>query len=124
MINFACMKMNVEDLREFCLSLGDGVEEKMPFSKFQAASEVLVFYVCGHMFCYFDLAHFTVVTVKCEPQLIDELRAECVGVTAPYNMSPRHWIGLDVETIGDDLARQLITASYELVKVKYTKKRP
>lgn len=119
------MKINVEELRNFCLSLGDEVEEKMPFGKFHAASEVLVFYVCGHMFCYFDLAHFTVVSVKCQPQRIDEMRDQCTaGIVPPYNMSPRHWIGLDVETIDDSLAKQLIRNSFEIVKDKYTKKRP
>lgn len=121
---FAVMKINVEDLRDYCLSLGDGVEEKMPFGKFQAASEVLVFCVCGHMFCFFDLAHFTTITVKCQPQHINELRAEQRGVVAPYNMNPRHWIGLDVETIDESLALKLIADSYRIVKEKYTKKRP
>ena len=27
--------MNIEDYRDFCLSLGDGIEEKFPFSKFK-----------------------------------------------------------------------------------------
>ncbi len=120
MINFALMKINVEDLRDYCLSLGDDVEEKMPFGKFNAASEVLVFYVCGHMFCYYDLAHFTVVTVKCHPDRIDELRAQEAGVIFPYNMNPRHWIGLEVETINVTLALELIKNSYNIVKAKYS----
>ena len=120
---FAVMKLNVEDLRDYCLSMGEDVEEKMPFVKFHGASEVLVFYVCGHMFCYYDLVHFTVVTVKCQPERIDELRAQEVGVTAPYNMSPSHWIGLDVELVDPNLAKGLIQNSYNIVKAKYTKKK-
>ena len=65
--------MNVEELRNYCLSLGDDVEERMPFSAFKAAQGVLVFYVCNHMFCYFDIDHFEVVTVKCQPERIGEL---------------------------------------------------
>lgn len=49
-----CRRMNIEDYRDFCLSLGDGIEEKFPFSKFKNGEGVLVFYVCGHMFSYFD----------------------------------------------------------------------
>ena len=71
---FAVMKLNVEELRDFCLSLGNDVEEKMPFSKFHSASEVLVFYVCGHMFCYYDLAHFSVVTVSASSSCGQEAR--------------------------------------------------
>ena len=46
--------MNIEDYREYCLSLGDDVEEKLPFTAFHHASGVLVFYVHGHMFSFFD----------------------------------------------------------------------
>ena len=38
--------MNIEDYRDYCLSLGD-VEEKFPFTKFKNGKAVLVFYVCG-----------------------------------------------------------------------------
>lgn len=120
---FAVMKLNVEDLRDYCLSLGEDVEEKMPFGKFHGASEVLVFYVCGHMFCYYDLSHFTVVSVKCQPERINELLAQEAGVTTPYNMNPTHWIGLDVELVNPNLAKELIQNSYSIVKAKYTKKK-
>lgn len=124
MIIFATMILNVEELRDYCLSLGEDVTEKMPFGKFNGASEVLVFYVCGHMFCYYNLARFTIVTVKCQPERIEELQASERGITAPYNMSPRHWVGLDVELIDNNLSKELIRNSYNIVKSKYTKKRP
>ena len=41
--------MNIEDYREFCLSLGEDIEEKLPFQKFKNGEGVLVFYVMGHM---------------------------------------------------------------------------
>ena len=50
--------MNVEEYRDYCLSLGEDVEEKLPFVKFKNGDSVLVFYVCGHMFCFFDLNDF------------------------------------------------------------------
>ena len=39
--------MNIEDYREYCLSLGTEVEEKLPFQKFKSGEGVLVFYVMG-----------------------------------------------------------------------------
>ena len=77
--------MNVEDYRDFCLSLGDGVEEKFPFTKFKNGEGVLVFYIYGHMFSYFDCDDFTVISLKCQPERIEELKAEhdCIG--DPYN---------------------------------------
>ena len=65
--------MNVEDIREFCLSLGSDVEEKLPFVKFKNGEGVLVFYVCGHMFCFFDLNDFQTISLKCQPERIDEI---------------------------------------------------
>ena len=65
--------MNVEDIREFCLSLGSDVEEKLPFVMFKNGEGVLVFYVCGHMFCFFDLNDFQVISLKCQPERIDEI---------------------------------------------------
>ena len=47
--------MNIEDYREYCLSLGE-------------ASGVLVFYVHGHMFSFFDCDNFSVITLKCQPE--------------------------------------------------------
>ena len=37
--------MNIEDYREYCLSLGADVEEKLPFQKFKNGEGVLVFYL-------------------------------------------------------------------------------
>lgn len=42
--------MNIEDYRGYCLSLGDDIEEKLPFQMFKNGEGVLVFYVAGHMF--------------------------------------------------------------------------
>ncbi len=51
--------MNIEEFREYCLSLGE-VKEKMPFGKFaQRFDSLLVFYVLDHMFCFVDIEDFT-----------------------------------------------------------------
>lgn len=43
--------MNVEELRYYCLSLSNDVEEKFPFQQFKAARDVMAFYIGGHIFC-------------------------------------------------------------------------
>jgi hypothetical protein len=60
------MAKNIEDYREYCLSLGADVEEKLPFTAFRYVSNVLVFYVCGHMFAFLDIDHYGIVTLKCQ----------------------------------------------------------
>ena len=42
--------MNIEDYREYCLSLGPDIEEKLPFQKFKNGEGVLVFYVMRHIY--------------------------------------------------------------------------
>ena len=68
--------MNIEDYREYCLSLGADVEEKLPFQKFKNGEGVLVFYVMGHMFSFFDCNDFSVISLKCQPERIDDLKAQ------------------------------------------------
>ncbi len=116
-------KMNIEDYRDYCLSLGEDVEEKLPFTAFHGAGAVLVFYVNDHMFSFFNCDNFTVITVKCQPERIDELRASHDGIVEPFNMSPKHWIGMVPNMLSDDLLRELTKNSYEIVKAKYKKKK-
>ena len=114
--------MNIEDYRGYCLSLGDDIEEKLPFQKFKNGEGVLVFYVAGHMFSFFDCNDFSVISLKCQPERIEYLKAqyECIG--NPYNESPKHWIGITPGTAPDNLLRELTRNSYEIVKSKYKKR--
>ena len=114
--------MNIEEYREFCLSLGE-VEEKLPFAKMPGGDTLLVFYVCGHTFCYCDLHEFTVV-VKCQPERIAELLGTADGVEAPDNhFNPKYWLGINLRTIDTELLKKLTRNSYEIVKGKYSRKR-
>lgn len=115
--------MNIEEYRDYCLSLGDDVEERMPFQAFKAAQGVLAFYVCGHMFCYFDVDRYEVVNMKCQPDRIEDLKERYSAITAPYNMDPRHWIGIRPEGADEGLMRDLVRNSYNIVKQQYTRKK-
>ncbi len=47
--------MNIEELRDYCLSM-EGVTEKTPFGRFaRRFDSVLVFYILDHMFCMTDM---------------------------------------------------------------------
>jgi len=125
-INYFCTDiniypMNIEDYRNYCLSLGDDVEERLPFGAFKAAEGVLAFYVCGHMFSFFDCNDFRIITLKCQPDSIDELKARYSCIGKPFNLSSKYWIGVDASTAPDDLLYQLTSDSYHIVKAKYSK---
>ena len=96
---------------------------KLPFQKFKNGEGVLVFYVSGHMFSFFDCNDFSVISLKCQPERIEDLKAqhECIG--NPYNESPKHWIGINPATAPDGLLKELTQNSYEIVKAKYTKRK-
>lgn len=115
--------MNIEELREYCLSLGD-VTEKTPFGKFASRFDsVLVFYVCDHMFCMVDMDDFTYAVVKNTPEKITELHETRQSVKSQRNMMAKYWIQLN---FGGDVSYaeilDLVRQSYEIVKAKYTKK--
>ncbi len=110
--------MNVEEFREFCLSLPES-SEKMPFQAFKAAQSVLAFYVGGRIFCFFDIDRFDACTVKCEPELVDELKARYMAVGAPYNMNRKYWISIRFnDDMTDDEVRYWTRRSYDIVSKK------
>ncbi len=110
--------MDIEQFREFCLSL-PGSSEKMPFQAFRAAQSVLAFYVGGRIFCFFDIDRFDACTIKCDPEQIDELKARYMAVDAPYNMSHKHWISVRFnDDMPDGEIEALVRRSHDLVAAK------
>ena len=65
--------MNIEDYREYCLSLGEDIEEKLPFQKFKNGEGVLVFYVMGHMFSFFPKHWIGINPATAPDELLKEL---------------------------------------------------
>ncbi len=110
--------MNVELLREFCLGL-KGVEEGFPFG-----AETMVFKVMGKMFCLCGLEHTPLqFNVKCDPEKAIELRETYSGVIPGYHMNKQHWNTIVMDgSFADDLAKQWILDSYELVAASLSSK--
>lgn len=115
--------MNIEELRDYCLSLG-GVDERFPFAKIAGGENVLVFYVCNHMFAFLDISDYDLLTIKCQTERIEELREQFEWADKPSHENGKYWLGLHINITPTDLAKELITNSYRLVKEKYEKKKP
>lgn len=111
--------MNVEEIRDYCLSLPD-VTEATPFEKFSKGRfTILVFYVGGHMFCYFNVDDFTEITVKCKPDKIADLKERFEAVGEPFNGNKRYWIGVKIHSdMTDHEIKELVLSSYKLVRNK------
>jgi predicted DNA-binding protein (MmcQ/YjbR family) len=112
--------MNIESLREYCLSK-PGVEESLPFGP-----GTLVFKVGGKIFLLTGLDNDELrFNVKCDPEKALELREEYPCVLPGYHMNKKHWNTIVVD--GSVSSRQLkewIDHSYDLVcGVKAIKKK-
>ena len=116
--------MNIEDIRDYCLSMDD-VTEKTPFGKFaRRYDSILVFYVLDHMFCFVDMDDFTSVTVKSTPDEVDEISMNHSLVSDPLYQSLRHWMQLNLNgDVSDSEIYSLVRRAYDIVKAKYQKKK-
>jgi predicted DNA-binding protein (MmcQ/YjbR family) len=109
--------MNIEELREFCLSF-PGVSEDFPFDQ-----STIVFKVMGKMFLLTDIDHYESINVKCDPENAIELREQYPSVLPGYHMSKKHWNTVMIQgEIPDPLLRQWIRDSYDLVVAGLPKK--
>lgn len=75
------------------------------------------------MFALSDVEDFDRVNLKCDPERAIELREEYPEVTGGYHMSKKHWNTVVVNGgVSDDLIREWIKDSYDLVVKSLTKK--
>jgi predicted DNA-binding protein (MmcQ/YjbR family) len=111
--------MNSAELREHCLSF-TGAEETFPFGL-----ETSVFKVGGKMFALSQLAADSLrVSLKCEPQLAEELREAHAAVLPGYHLNKRHWNTVIIDgSLADDTIRNMIEDSYDLVVSKLPRAR-
>jgi predicted DNA-binding protein (MmcQ/YjbR family) len=102
--------MNIEELRDFCLSL-KGTSESFPFDQV-----TLVFKVGDKMYALTNLDGPLSINLKCDPALAIELRETYNAVTPGYHMNKNHWNTILINgTIPVALIKEWIVNSYQLV---------
>ena len=109
--------MNADDLRRCCLGK-PGALEDFPFGE-----QVSVFKVAGKMFALSDLDGMPLeVSLKCDPELAQALRAQHPAIRAGYHLNKRHWNTVTMDgTIDDDEIEEMIQDSYDLVVASLTR---
>lgn len=109
--------MNIESLREYCLSK-KFVSESLPFN-----DTALVFKVFDKMFALLDLSEESRgISLKCDPELAIELREQHPEVTPAYHFNKRLWNTIVIDgSVGADLIKEWITHSYDEVVKKLPK---
>lgn len=109
--------MNIEELREYCLSL-KGATESFPFDE-----TTLVFKVMNKMFAISDLEEDLAVVLKCDPEQVPAMREQYPAVSPPRYFSKAHWNHILIDgSIDQALIKEWIDASYELVVQKLPKR--
>jgi predicted DNA-binding protein (MmcQ/YjbR family) len=103
--------MNAAALRKLCLGFPGAVEER-PFGP-----ETTTFKVAGKIFALSALESEPLkISLKCEPELAEQLRISYPAIVPGYHLNKRHWntITLD-DSLEDRLIRDLVEDSYDLV---------
>ena len=110
--------MNIEQLRDFCLSF-KGVTEELPFGP-----DTLVFKVMGKMFALLPLdLEELVISLKNTPDRNAELRQEYPFIQGAFHMNKTHWNMVFIDfSVKSNLVKELVTDSYNLVVESLTKK--
>ena len=109
--------MNVESLREYCLSLPLATED-FPFDE-----TTLVFRVVGKIFAMLDLERPDVVSLKCNPDYALQLREEHPEISGAWHMNKKYWNQVNISGhLEDELVQGLVRHSYAEVVKKLTRK--
>jgi len=110
--------MNIEELREYCLSL-KGTTESFPFDEFS-----LVLKVQGKMFALIPLDNpETQIALKCDPERAIALREEFSAIVPAWHFNKKHWNTVLIDpSISRNFLCELINHSYDLVVAGLPKK--
>ena len=109
--------MNVESLREYCLSLPFATEY-FPFDE-----TTLVFRVVGKIFAMLDLERPDVVSLKCNPDYALQLREEHPEISGAWHMNKKYWNQVNLSGhLEDEFVQGLVRHSYAEVVKKLTRK--
>lgn len=111
------MLMNVETIREYCLSK-KGATESFPFDDVSLTMKVM-----NKMFALIDLEGAEYLSLKCDPEWAIELRERYSGIEGAYHFNKKYWNGIRLNSdVDDKLIKELIDHSYKEVIKKFTRK--
>lgn len=109
--------MNIETVRDFCLSLPMSSED-MAFGE-----ACLLFRVCGKIFACYGLARPDYFVLKCDPDYALELRELYPEIEPAWHWNKKYWNQLQLSgMLKDDFIKSLILHSYSEVVKKLPKR--
>jgi predicted DNA-binding protein (MmcQ/YjbR family) len=114
------MVLSSAEVRAYCLDMPDACEDN-PFGR---SPEVCTFKVAGKVFVLTRLAAPPPlqISLKCDPQIAVGPRSVYPAIVAGYHLNKRHWNTVTIDdSISDDLVRDMIQDSWDLVVDKLSK---
>ncbi len=108
--------MNIEEIREFSLSLPH-VTEDFPFDEYTLALRI-----GGKIFSLIPLEKGGQMNLKCDPERAISLREEYTAIEPGYHMSKTNWNTVHFDALPSELIKDLIQHSYNLVFASLTRK--
>jgi len=110
--------MNIETLREYCLSK-KAVTEDFPFGE-----DTLVFRVLNKIFLLVSLSSNPLqFNAKCDPDKAIELRDQYDAVQPGYHMNKKHWNTIIMNgSLSNAQLKEMIDDSYNLIVQSLPKK--
>ncbi len=109
--------MNIETVREYCLSLPMATED-FPFDE-----TTLVFRIMGKIFAMVDLENIEWFVLKCNPDYALDLREAHSEITGAWHMNKKYWNQIELRgSLTDSFVKSLIRHSYSEVVKKLTRK--
>ena len=109
--------MNIEEVRDYCLSLPQ-VTEDFPFDE-----TTLVFRIEQKIFAMVDLEDTQWFVLKCEPEYALELRERHPEISGAWHMNKKYWNQLNLfGQLRDEQVKYLIRHSYNEVVKKLPRK--
>lgn len=105
--------MNVEDFRNYCLSLPQA-KENAPWTEPQYQN-LITFTLAEKWFCLLDIDN-KFCNVKCAPEKIEELQEKYRGIQPAWHMNKSHWIKIVLDSdVPDQEIESLVKQAYELI---------
>jgi predicted DNA-binding protein (MmcQ/YjbR family) len=103
--------LTARELQKLCLGFAGAVEE-YPFGTVTA-----VYKVEGKIFALSALrSRPLAVSLKCEPELAEQLRSAHEEIVPGYHLNKRHWNTVTVDgSLADAMVRDMVENSYDLI---------
>lgn len=109
--------MNIEDFREYCLSLPK-VTEDMPFGE-----DVLVFRLHNKIFACVNMVQHDMAAMKCDPEKAIELRERYPSIEGAFHWNKKFWNQVRFnKEVSDKMIKELVDHAYNEIWKSLPKK--